>query len=79
MVKAIPLEVDRDSHLVEPPIVDFLCLDETRQAYIVAFIPEDSVSSEEKEDIEIPEGSSDGQRIALQLGLTVAEVQKYLG
>jgi len=73
---AIPLPIDRDSLLIEPPIVDFLHLDLTRRAYVVTFVPEDSVSCAETEVIEVPEASSEGQRIALQLSLLAAHMRK---
>jgi len=68
MAEAIPLQLDPKAHLVEPPIVDFVYLDPTRRAYVVTFVPEDRVSGAETEVVVVPENSSDGRRIALQLG-----------
>jgi hypothetical protein len=62
----IPLNDDSD-HLVEPPIVDHLYLDEARGVYVVTFIPQDNVSAHEKETVQIESSHEDGRRIALRL------------
>ena len=67
MKNVIPLPIDDDDNLVEPPIVDFLYHDPDRHAFIVTFVPEDSVSASEKEGAEIPDRGSDGLRIGRQL------------
>ena len=63
---------DRTLHAAEEdildlPIVDFFVRDAARRKFIVTFMPEDSVSKAEKEVVAIPENSSDGKRVALQL------------
>ncbi|HLX62689.1 MAG TPA: hypothetical protein VKX17_15530 [Planctomycetota bacterium] len=67
MKKARPLPLEDEAHLVEPPIVDFLHHHPARRAYVVTFVPEDSVSHAETEVVEIPDASGDGLRIKLQL------------
>jgi hypothetical protein len=67
MAEAVPLPVEGDDLLVEPPIIDFLHHDAVRRMYVVTFVPEDSVSRAETEVIEIPESSYDGRRMAWQL------------
>ena len=67
MAKAIPLPVEGDDHLVEPPIIDFLHHDPVRHMYVVTFVPHDDVSRAETEVVEIPEDSDDGHTIAWQL------------
>lgn len=53
--------------LVEPPVIDSLIRDEARAQWAISFIPEESISSREKEQITIPFDSADGKRIALQM------------
>lgn len=68
MTNAIPFSLDAEGdHLVEPPIVDAMNIDRTRGAWVVTFVPEDSVSSREKETVTIPIASADGRRISLRL------------
>lgn len=67
MNKSIPLPIEGYDHLVDPPIVDFLHHDLVRHAYVVTFVPDDTVSHSETEVVEIPEYSSDGRRVAWQL------------
>ena len=61
-----PLE-SNGSHLVEPPIVDTLIRDKARSQWVVSFVPEDSVSQREKEQVVIPFNSADGRRILLRV------------
>jgi hypothetical protein len=56
-----------DGHLVEPPIIDTLVYDETRGGWEILFIPEEAVSSREKERAFISARSSDGARVRLRL------------
>lgn len=67
MADAIPLPIDGDEHLVEPPIIDFLHRDPARRVYVVTFVPEDDVSRAETEVVEISENSYDGRRMVWQL------------
>lgn len=56
-----------DSRRVDPPIIDLLYYEPEERAYIVTFIPEDAVSREGTESVQIPEISADGQRIGTWL------------
>ncbi|HEY8749440.1 MAG TPA: hypothetical protein VIM11_15755 [Tepidisphaeraceae bacterium] len=56
-----------EGHLVDPPIVDSLIGDDSRREWSVIFIPEDSVSSREKEQVVIPFDSADGHRVQLRM------------
>jgi len=67
MAKVIPLPIEGDKHLVEPPIIDFLHRDPVRRVYIVTFVSEDEVSRAETEVVEIAENSYDGRRLGWQL------------
>src|SRR5258706_9553393 len=63
-----PLEINLENgHLVEPPIIDSLHRESARKLWVVSFIPEESVSSHEKEQIVIPFESTEGQRITLRM------------
>ncbi|HRK30942.1 MAG TPA: hypothetical protein PLD59_07665 [Tepidisphaeraceae bacterium] len=56
-----------DEHLAEPPIVDALQLDRSHNTWVVTLIPEDLVSTREKELVTIPLTSPDGRRITLRV------------
>jgi hypothetical protein len=62
----LPLESDA-GHLVEPPIVDTLATDDVLRQWAISFIPEDSVSEREKEQVVVPFDSADGRRIRLRV------------
>ena len=56
-----------DEHIVDPPIVDHLYVEPQNHRFVVTFIPEDVVSKECKEIVEIDPGSDDGRRVTLWL------------
>lgn len=62
----IPLDIEGE-HLVDPPIVDSLAIDERHNVWVVSFIPEEHVSGREKELTSIPVSSPDGRRISLRV------------
>jgi hypothetical protein len=62
----LPLEGD-GGQLVEPPIIDALVADDDRRQWVISFIPEDSVSEREKEQVLVPFDSADGRRIRLRV------------
>src|SRR3954462_8728881 len=65
-----------DEHLlVEPPIVDSLRADLTRNEWVITFIPEDSVSRREKEQVAIGFSTPEGRRIQLRIN----RLNKLLG
>lgn len=67
MAEAIPLPIEGDDRLVEPPVIDFLHHDPVRRMYVVTFVPHDDVSRAETEVVEIPVDSDDGHAMAWQL------------
>jgi len=60
---------------VDLPIIDLLYYEPEERAYVVTFIPEQAVSRERTESVQIPEGSLDGRRIETWLG----ELGRVLG
>ena len=56
-----------NGHLVEPPIIDSLHRESARKLWVVSFIPEETASSNEKEQVVIPFDSNEGQRITLRM------------
>lgn len=66
-MKTIDIDLDDPGRLIDLPIVDALYFDKPHNAWAVTFLPEDSVSSREKEIVTIAANSADGQRIALRL------------
>ena len=76
MVNTIDLPMNSDGgHLVDPPIVDSLHRDEIHDAWIVSFVPEESISMREKEQVVVPFASSDGRRIRIG----VQRIETFLG
>ena len=69
-----PMESD-GGHLVDPPIVDSLQYDPARAEWVISFVPEESVSSREKELVVVPSSSAEGRRVALRVG----RLSKLLG
>ena len=68
MSNPIPLSTDSNAgHLVEPPVVDSVLQDHQRNMWDISFVPEESVSSREKELVSIPIGSPEGRRIVLRM------------
>lgn len=62
----LPLESD-GGQLVEPPILDTLVRDQDSHQWVISFIPEDSVSAREKEQVVVPFDSADGRRILVRM------------
>ena len=56
-----------NGHLVEPPIIDSLHRESARKLWVVSFIPEETASSHEKEQVVIPFDANEGQRITLRM------------
>ncbi len=56
-----------NGHLVNPPIIDSLHRESGRRLWVVCVIPQESVSSKEKEQVIIPFDSIEGQRIGLRM------------
>src|SRR5438105_3962989 len=52
---------------IERPIVDTLVSDPPRRAWVISFVPDESVSRQEKEQTVIPINSADGRRIQLRV------------
>jgi len=68
MAEAIEIAVDEeDGHVVEPPIIDSLHKDKGRRTWNILFVPEESVSSHEKEHVTIAFSSTDGRRIQTRM------------
>jgi hypothetical protein len=63
------------AHRVDPPIIDLLYYEPAERAYIITFIPEEAVSRERTESVQIPETSPDGRRI----GTWLEELGRVLG
>lgn len=59
----IPLDVDADGHLVDPPIVDMLYAEPATRSFVISFVPEDAVSRKPTEGVEIDVDSEFGDRI----------------
>jgi hypothetical protein len=55
------------NRLVEPPIIDTLVYDDKRRGWDILVIPEQAVSTREKEGVFIPARSADGARVRLRL------------
>jgi len=53
--------------LVETPIVDMLVADSARRVWVISFVPDESVSKQEKEQTVVPINSADGKRIQLRM------------
>ena len=66
---------DSEGHLVAPPIVDLLDHQEQEHIYYIAFVPENTVSAQEKESVAVHEHSTEGRIIDACL----AELQNELG
>ncbi len=62
----IPAAID-GGHGIEPPIVDSLERDSQQNSWAIVFIPEDSVSTREKEIATVPFNSQEGKRITLRM------------
>ena len=62
-----PATENDEGCLVDPPIVDALVRDDARKEWVITFIPEDSVSSHEKEQVIIPFDSADGRRVRVRV------------
>ncbi len=58
-----------DEQLIDPPLLDFLYYEPELTAFVVAFIPSDEVSVNEKESVNIPLDSAEGRQIGAQLFL----------
>ncbi len=52
-----------DDLLVDPPIVDSLCVDQRSSAFVVTFVPSEDLSSEPKLTVTIPSNSVEGRQI----------------
>ena len=75
MIDIIELPMESDGgHLVDPPIVDSLHRDEIHNEWVLSFIPDESVSTREKEQVVIASESSDGRRI----GIRVENIERLL-
>jgi hypothetical protein len=60
---------------VDPPVIDLLYYEPEERAYIITFIPEEAVSRERTESVQIAESSPDGRRI----GTWLEELGRVLG
>jgi hypothetical protein len=67
--------MENEEFPVDPPIVDYLYFNAELVSYVITFIPEDSVSQQEKESVIVPEKSDLGYRVRVRL----AEIEKVLG
>src|SRR5438270_2626711 len=65
----IPLDDDADEAgpRIEAPVIDLLYYEPEERAYVVTFVPEQAVSRENTESVQIPEGSPDGRRFGTWL------------
>ena len=68
MAEATEIDVDEErGQLVEPPIIDSLHRDKARRIWSILFVPEESISRQEKERVTIPFTSTDGRRIQARM------------
>lgn len=52
-----------DDLLIDPPIVDMLCVDPSREAFDLTFLPDDDLSDEPKLCVTIPMASVEGHQV----------------
>lgn len=75
MNDAIEIPKEDEELPVDPPIIDFLYMNEESGSYMITFIPEDRVSQQEKEFVAVPANSVDGRRVKVLLH----QIEKVLG
>jgi hypothetical protein len=64
MSEPIPIDLDRDDgRLLEPPIIDFLVFDADVGGYVVEFVPDPSVSDEQKESVIVGRDTDTARRL----------------
>ncbi|HZK82940.1 MAG TPA: hypothetical protein VFC46_17790 [Humisphaera sp.] len=59
----IPIDLNDEGRLVDPPIIDFLYLEPALHAYVAEFVPDPQISSERTEAVYIPQDGDDGRHI----------------
>ena len=64
MAEQITLSLDTmTGHLVEPPLVDMFHIEPADRAYAITFVPDDTMSHEQKETVAVPMESVEGRQI----------------
>lgn len=66
MIRSDPQHFGLRERDIEAPIVDFLSV-ENDGSYLVTFVPQDSVSPQDKESVLISRSSPEGHRVAIHL------------
>src|SRR5438045_349836 len=63
MPHTIPLHLDDEDRLFEPPLVDVLYYDESANEYVITFIPSDDASGEATEVVRVGVSAPDFSRV----------------
>lgn len=63
MSDSISIDQSDAGHIVDPPIVDFLCHDPELKAFVAEFVPEKVFSTERKESVFLYDGTDSSRRV----------------
>src|SRR5438105_713633 len=63
MSDSISMDQPDAGHIVDPPIVDFLCHEPELKAFVAEFVPEKVFSTERKESVFLYDGTDSSRRV----------------
>jgi hypothetical protein len=75
MTDPIPLPLDDDDRLYEPPLVDSVRYDTGQQIYVIQFVPSDDVSSDPAEMVVLAKEQKEFHRVDVLFG----EIVRLMG